>query len=67
MTYHLFKESEPGVVTHTAATKALVQVPRLVDWVGMWLEEIVIGLARVRLVEMRVKPVFYGSNVEFRW
>lgn len=58
MTYHLFKESEPGVVTHTAATKALVQMPRLNDWVGMWLEEIVLGLVRVRLLEMRPKVHF---------
>ena len=47
MTFRLFKEPEPGVVAHTAATKALVQMPRLNDWIGMWLEELGVALARV--------------------
>lgn len=40
MTYHIFQEPEPGVVAHTAATKALVQAPFLNQYIGMWLEEV---------------------------
>ena len=39
-TYHVFKEVEKGVVAHTAASKALVQVPMLDSWSGMVLEEL---------------------------
>lgn len=59
MTFRLFKEPEPGVVAHTAATKALVQMPRLNDWIGMWLEELGVALARVwsrRCVERLLLP-----------
>ena len=52
MTYHLFKEPEAGMVAHTAATKAMVQRPLFYQWVGMWLEEIGIALARVRSSEI---------------
>ena len=47
MTYRLFREPEPGVVAHTAATKALAQSPLLKQWVGMWLEEMGPALSRV--------------------
>ena len=49
MTYRLFREPEPGVVEHTAATKALTERPLLNAWIGMWLEEMTISLARVRV------------------
>jgi hypothetical protein len=57
MTFHLFKEPEAGVVAHTAATKAMVQRPLLNQWVGMWLEEMGIALARVRFSEMNAETV----------
>ena len=47
MTYRVFSEPEPGVVAHTAASKALVQRPLFNQWVGMWLEELGITLASV--------------------
>ncbi|KAG8526570.1 uncharacterized protein KY384_008771 [Bacidia gigantensis] len=46
ITYRLFKEPQPGVVAHTAATKALVQRPLFNAWIGMWLEEMGITLSR---------------------
>ncbi|KAH6675785.1 putative O-methyltransferase [Halenospora varia] len=39
MTDHIFTESSPGVVKHTAASKALVQVPLMNQWLGMVSEE----------------------------
>lgn len=53
MTFHLFREPETGVVAHTAAKKALVQRPLFNQWIGIWLEEIGIALARVSLPKMK--------------
>ena len=50
MTYRLFQEVKPGVVAHTAATKALVQRPLFHQWIGMWMEEMGITLARVSVL-----------------
>ena len=55
MTYHFFKEPEAGKVSHTAATKAMVQRPLLNQWVGMWLEELGAPLARVRFSEKHLE------------
>jgi hypothetical protein len=57
MTFHLFKEPEAEVVVHTAATKAMVQKPLLNQWVGMWLEEMGVALARVRFSEMSAETI----------
>jgi hypothetical protein len=62
MTFRLFKEPEPGVVAHTAATKAMVQRPLFNQWIGMWLEELGIALARVRFSEMSAKTVSPQAN-----
>lgn len=62
MTFRLFKEPEPGVVAHTAATKAMAQMPRLNDWVGMWLEELGIALARVKFLEIHGETVVREAN-----
>ena len=40
MTDHFFRESEPGYVKHTVATKALVQIPLLVSWSLMGMSEV---------------------------
>ena len=53
MTYRLFTEPQPGTVAHTAATKALVQRPLLNSWIGMWLEEMGITLAKVSFAVTR--------------
>ncbi|KAH8676553.1 putative O-methyltransferase [Tricladium varicosporioides] len=39
MTDHIFTEPSPGVVKHTAASKALAQVPLMNQWLGMVSEE----------------------------
>lgn len=39
MTDHLFRESEPGYVKHTAASKALLQIPLLAPWSLMVIQE----------------------------
>ena len=53
MTDHLFRESEPGHVKHTAATKALVQMPMLVPWSLMGMTEV--GPAKMHVSFMRRK------------
>lgn len=40
MTDHLFRESEPGFVKHTAATKALAVIPLLAPWSLMGMSEV---------------------------
>ena len=55
MTYRLFTEPQLGIVAHTAATKALVQRPLLNSWIGMWLEEMGVTLAKVS-VAGEIKP-----------
>lgn len=40
ITDHLFRESEPGYVKHTAASKALLQIPLLASWSLMSMQEI---------------------------
>lgn len=54
MTYRVFTEPEPGVVAHTAASKALAQRPLFHQWVGMWLEELGPALASVSPVKVIV-------------
>ncbi|KAI4173138.1 MAG: hypothetical protein LQ343_003065 [Gyalolechia ehrenbergii] len=49
MTDHFFRESEPGYVKHTAATKALVLVPLLAPWSLMGMSEV--GPAKMHLVD----------------
>ncbi|KAL8936560.1 MAG: hypothetical protein Q9216_004862 [Gyalolechia sp. 2 TL-2023] len=49
MTDHFFRESEPGYVKHTAATKALVLVPSLTPWSLMGMLEV--GPAKMHLVD----------------
>jgi hypothetical protein len=39
MTKHLFTESRPGYVGHTAASKVLAESQSMRDWVGMVCEE----------------------------
>ena len=39
MSYHIFEEQQPGVVTHTAASRALMEVPMLAEWVGLVLDD----------------------------
>ena len=40
MTDHFFRESEPGYVKHTAASKALLQIPLLAPWCLMGMTEV---------------------------
>lgn len=40
MTDHFFRESEPGYVKHTVASKALLQIPLLAPWSLMGMEEV---------------------------
>lgn len=47
MTKHIFKETSPGIVAHTAASQALAEVPNMRDWVGMVCEEMWPSAARV--------------------
>ena len=47
MTKHIFKETSPGIVAHTAASQALAEVPSMRDWVGMVCEEMWPSAARV--------------------
>ncbi|KAL8943120.1 MAG: hypothetical protein Q9211_001108 [Gyalolechia sp. 1 TL-2023] len=49
MTDHFFRESEPGYVKHTAATKALAVVPLLAPWALMGMSEV--GPAKMHLVD----------------
>lgn len=37
---HFFRESEPGYVKHTAASKALLQIPLLAPWALIGMDEI---------------------------
>lgn len=67
MTYRVFKEPEPGVVAHTAASKALVQRPLFNQWVGMWLEELGITLASVRFPGDQSRESEPSADLEFRW
>ncbi|MCJ1379615.1 hypothetical protein MMC17_002717 [Xylographa soralifera] len=47
MTNHIFKEPRKGVVAHTAASKALAEIPMLREWVGMVSEELAPAAPRV--------------------
>lgn len=40
MTDYFFRESEPGYVKHTTASKALLQVPLLAPWCLMGMSEV---------------------------
>lgn len=40
MTDHFFAEPQEGVVAHTAATSALINIPLLDQWCGATLEEL---------------------------
>ncbi|MCJ1387604.1 hypothetical protein MMC18_000447 [Xylographa bjoerkii] len=40
MTDHFFRESEPGYIKHTVATKALLQIPLLAPWSLMGITEV---------------------------
>ncbi|KAL9012653.1 MAG: hypothetical protein Q9173_002592 [Seirophora scorigena] len=53
MSDHLFRESEPGYVKHTAATKALVVVPLLAQWSLMGMSEV--GPAKMHTVDAVAK------------
>ncbi|KAE9377359.1 sterigmatocystin 8-O-methyltransferase precursor [Stipitochalara longipes BDJ] len=53
MTDHLLQEPEPGHVKHTAATKALVQMPVLATWAQMGMYEV--GPAKMRMVDAVAK------------
>ncbi|KAI4270012.1 MAG: hypothetical protein L6R38_007262 [Xanthoria sp. 2 TBL-2021] len=53
MTDHLFRESEPGFVKHTAATKALAVVPLLAPWSLMGMSEV--GPAKMHMVDAVAK------------
>ena len=39
MTSHIFQEPQEGTVAHTAASKALSELPMMSQWVGMVCEE----------------------------
>lgn len=60
MTSQIFKELDGGHVAHTAATKALVQVPLLNQWIGMVLEEIWPSTTRVRFSELESAPASHA-------
>lgn len=47
MTRHIFKESREGVVAHTAASKALAELPIMRDAVGMICEDMWPSATRV--------------------
>ncbi|KAI4213978.1 MAG: hypothetical protein LQ351_003382 [Letrouitia transgressa] len=49
MTDHFFRESEPGYVKHTAASKALLQIPLLAPWSHMGMNEVT--PAKLRIVD----------------
>ncbi|KAL9035713.1 MAG: hypothetical protein Q9180_004711 [Flavoplaca navasiana] len=49
ITDHFFRESEPGYVKHTAATKALAVVPLLAPWSLMGMSEV--GPAKMHTVD----------------
>ncbi len=40
MTNRIFKEVEPGLVAHTAASRVLAENVAMDDWVGLCLEDI---------------------------
>ena len=67
MTYRLFHEPKPGVVAHTAATKAIVQRPLLNAWIGMWLEEMGIALAHVGREKQGYAPHTVHADLSTRW
>lgn len=47
MANHVFRESSPGVVAHTAASKVLAENPLMRQWLGMVSEEIWPAATRV--------------------
>ncbi|KAL8751471.1 MAG: hypothetical protein Q9184_006059 [Pyrenodesmia sp. 2 TL-2023] len=53
MTDHFFRESPPGYVKHTAATKALAQIPMLAPWSLMGMTEV--GPAKMHTVDAVAK------------
>ena len=53
MTDHFFQESGPGYVKHTAASKALLQIPMLGPWSLMGMQEV--GPAKMH-VSSQTKP-----------
>jgi hypothetical protein len=40
MTYHVFREPKPGIVAHTALSKALIDIPPLTSLVGFLAQEL---------------------------
>lgn len=66
MTDHLFRESEPGFVKHTAATKALAVVPLLAPWSLMGMSEV--GPAKMH-VSFQITMDFerINFNIACRW
>ena len=47
MTLHIFKESDTGLVSHTAASRVLAEMPIMREWVGMICEEMWPSATRV--------------------
>lgn len=47
MANHVFRESSPGVVAHTTASKVLTENPLMRQWLGMVSEEIWPAATRV--------------------
>lgn len=47
MTNHVFKEPRPGIVAHTAASRALAEIPLMSQWVGMVCDELWPAASRV--------------------
>ena len=43
----IFKEVQPGVVAHTSASRALVEVPYLSAWINFVLDDIWAGMTGV--------------------
>lgn len=56
MTGYIFKESRPGVVAHTAASKVFATSPLLREWAGMVTEEMWPAATRVVPVAPRESP-----------
>ena len=55
MTDFFFRESEPGYVKHTAASKALLQIPLLAPWSLMGMNEV--GPAKMRVGFQRILAI----------
>jgi hypothetical protein len=53
MTFYIFHEPSPGIVAHTASSKALAEIPPISDFIGFVSEEML--PASTRLVDAMVK------------